>query len=66
MGKTSNKILFLKPAMWFWYPSPDKSELANHIIVHRGVAKNAKAKNIFLSADPIESEADMKGRKEKI
>jgi hypothetical protein len=36
------------------------------IIVHRRVAEDAKTKNIFLSADPLESEADMKGRKKKL
>jgi hypothetical protein len=32
-------------------------------IVHRRVAEDAKAKKIFLSADPLESEADMKAEK---
>jgi hypothetical protein len=36
------------------------------ILVHRRGADNAKGIWIFLSVDPIESEADMKGRKEKI
>jgi hypothetical protein len=31
--------------------------------VHRRAAEDAKIKNIFLSADPIESEADMKAEK---
>jgi hypothetical protein len=35
-------------------------------IVHRRDAENAKGRWIFLSVDPLESEADMKGRKEKI
>ena len=51
--------------MWFWYPSPDKPEMPNYVIIHRRVAEDAKAKNIFLSADPIESEADRKDRKKK-
>ena len=36
------------------------------VIVHRRVAEDAKAKIIFLYADPLESEADMKVRKEKL
>ena len=51
--------------MWFWYLSPDKPEITNYVIVHRGGAEDAKAKNIFLSAELIESKADMKSRKKK-
>jgi hypothetical protein len=36
------------------------------VIVHRRDAENAKGRWIFLSVDPLESEDDMKGRKEKI
>jgi hypothetical protein len=36
------------------------------VIVHRRVAEDAKAKNIFLSADPLESGADRKDRKKKL
>jgi hypothetical protein len=43
MGKTLNKILFSRPAMWFWYHSPDKPE-TNYVIVHRRDAKNAKGR----------------------
>ena len=50
--------------MWFWYHSPDKPE-TNYVIVHRRDAEDAKAKNIFLSADLLKSATDMKGRKKK-
>ncbi len=36
------------------------------VIVHRRDAENAKGRWIFLSVDTLESEADMKSRKEKI
>jgi hypothetical protein len=36
------------------------------VLVHRRVAEDAKTKNIFLSADPLESEADMRGRKKRL
>jgi hypothetical protein len=36
------------------------------VIVHRRGAENAKGRWVFLSVDPIESEADMKGTKEKM
>jgi hypothetical protein len=36
------------------------------VTAHRRDAENAKERWIFLSVDPLESEADMKGRKEKI
>jgi len=36
------------------------------VIVYRRDAKNAKGRWTLLSTDSIESEADMKGRKEKI
>ena len=52
--------------MWFWYHSSDKAEITNYVIVHRRVAEDAKAKFFFLSADPIEREADMKSRKKKL
>jgi hypothetical protein len=35
-------------------------------MVHRRVAEDAKIKNIFLSAAPLEIEADKKGRKKKL
>jgi hypothetical protein len=35
------------------------------VTVHRRDAENAKGRRIFLSVDPLESEADMKDRKEK-
>jgi len=38
----------------------------SRVIVHRKVAEDAKTMNIFLSADPLESETDIKGRKDKI
>ncbi len=47
----------------FSQPNPDKP---NNVTVHRRDAENAKGRWIFLSVDPLESEADMKGRKEKI
>jgi hypothetical protein len=36
------------------------------VIVHRRDAENAKERWIFLFVHPLESEADMKGKKEKI
>ena len=51
--------------MWFWYHNPDKPE-TNYVIVHRRDAEDAKAKNIFLSADLLKSATDMKGRKKKL
>ena len=36
------------------------------VTVHRKVAEDAMTVNIFLSADPLESEADMKGKKKKL
>jgi hypothetical protein len=33
--------------------------------VHRRAAEDAKIKNIFLSADPLESAADMKAERKK-
>jgi hypothetical protein len=42
------------------------SRVSRTVTVHRRDAENAKGRWIFLSVDPLESEADMKGRKEKI
>ena len=42
------------------------NSLSEKVIVHRRVAEDAKTMNIFLSADSLESEADMKGRKKKL
>ena len=45
----------------FWFYTEGFEEKKE--IVHRRDAEDAKIKNIFLSADPIESEADKKGKK---
>ncbi len=33
--------------MWFWYPDPDRTEIANYAIFHRRVAEDAKEKMFF-------------------
>jgi len=38
----------------------------NNVIVHRRETENTKGRWIFLSGDSLESDPDMKGRKEKI
>jgi hypothetical protein len=50
----------------FSQPNPNKPEKPDNATVHRRDAEDAKVRWIFLSVDPLESEADMKGRKEKI